>query len=250
MSNNIKAVVLAAGKGTRLQTEGCDLPKVMREACGQPLLGYVLEAISFIGKKDIIIVAGYKKEDVMSRFVGYPYAIQSEQLGTGHAVISAENELSGFNGSVLICYGDMPLLTRETYEALLAAHLSGKNDCTILSSKTNEKLPYGRIVRNSPGDFVKIVEDRDCTANEKAITELNTGLYVFEAVKLLPALKKLKNHNAQGEYYLTDVPAILREQGAKIGICMRELGHEIIGVNTLEQLNQVEDILRERSHIF
>jgi bifunctional N-acetylglucosamine-1-phosphate-uridyltransferase/glucosamine-1-phosphate-acetyltransferase GlmU-like protein len=229
MNNQMKAVVLAAGKGTRLRKEGCDLPKVMRLACKRPLLGWVLDAISFIGKEDIIIVAG-----------------QEEQLGTGHAVMSAEGCLKGYNGSVLVCYGDMPLLTRATYETLAAAHREGKNDCTILSGRTHEPLPYGRIVRDQNGGFLKIVEDRDCTAEEKAIDELNTGLYVFEAGKLLPALKKLKNNNSQGEYYLTDVPAILKEEGAKIGVCTLDLGSEIIGVNTMEQLKQVEDILRRR----
>ncbi|SHI23633.1 UDP-N-acetylglucosamine pyrophosphorylase [Sporobacter termitidis DSM 10068] len=242
----LKAVVLAAGKGTRLKTEGRDLPKVMREACARPLLRYVLEAISFIDKADTVIVAGYKKEDVMAAFGDYPFAVQAEQLGTGHAVMSARQLLEGFDGSVLICYGDMPLLTRETYEALVRTHAAEGNDCTILSSSSDEELPYGRIVRDGSGSFVKIVEDRDCTAAERAIRELNTGLYVFEAAKLLPALSKLQNNNAQGEYYLTDVPAILRGEGARIGICMRALGDEIIGVNTLEQLKQVEDILRQR----
>jgi bifunctional N-acetylglucosamine-1-phosphate-uridyltransferase/glucosamine-1-phosphate-acetyltransferase GlmU-like protein len=161
--------------------------------------------------------------------------------------MSAENELKGFKGSVLVCYGDMPLLTRGTYEALVSAHLKENNDCTILSGRSDEKLPYGRIVRDGSGAFLKIVEDKDCTADEKAIEELNTGLYVFEADKLLPALKKLKNNNAQGEYYLTDVPAILRAEGATIGICALELGSEIIGVNTVEQLYQVETVLRGRS---
>ncbi len=246
MKHQLKAVVLAAGKGTRLQTEGVDLPKVMRLACNRPLLGWVLEAISFIDKKDTIIVAGYKREDVMARFEGYTFAVQDEQLGTGHAVMSAENALRGFDGSILVCYGDMPLLTRATYEALIKAHIDEINDCTILSSRSEEKLPYGRIVRDESGAFLKIVEDRDCTEAEKTITELNTGLYVFEAGKLLPALSKIKNNNVQKEYYLTDVPAILREEGAKIGVCELRLGSEIIGVNTLEQLHEVEDILRKR----
>jgi bifunctional N-acetylglucosamine-1-phosphate-uridyltransferase/glucosamine-1-phosphate-acetyltransferase GlmU-like protein len=227
---HIKAVVLAAGKGTRLQTEGCDLPKVMREACGQPLISYVLDAISFIDNKDIILVVGYKKEDILARYSIYPYAVQAEQLGTGHAVMSAENALQGFDGSVLICYGDMPLLSQHTYKALVSAHFYENNDCTILSSNSNEKLPYGRIVRDNHGNFVKIVEDRDCSETEK----------------LLPALAKLKNNNAQGEYYLTDVPAILRSEGSKVGICTLDLGNEIIGVNTLEQLHQVETFINKR----
>lgn len=243
----IKAVVLAAGKGTRLQTEGCDLPKVMREACQRPLLRYVLDAISFIAPADTAIVAGYKKEDVIAAFPEYTFAIQAEQLGTGHAVMSAEAFLKDFTGSVLICYGDMPLLTRATYETLIKTHLDEQSDCTILSSISEETLPYGRIVRGSDGSFVKIVEDRDCTAEEKAIRELNTGLYVFNTAKLLPALSKLKNNNTQNEYYLTDVPEILLAEGAKVGICMLPLGDEIIGVNTVEQLLQVESVLKARS---
>ena len=246
MEKTLKAVVLAAGKGTRLQTEGCELPKVMREACSRPLLSYVLEAISFIGREDTILVVGYEKETIMAAFGGYLFAVQAEQLGTGHAVRSAEPLLRGFDGSVLVCYGDMPLLTRATYETLVQTHKEQRNDCTILTSKSDEALPYGRIVRDGSGQFVRIVEDRDCTEEERAIRELNTGLYVFDAGKLLPALSQLRSNNAQGEYYLTDVPAILRDGGARIGICMLPLGDEIIGVNTLEQLHQTEDILRRR----
>jgi UDP-N-acetylglucosamine diphosphorylase/glucosamine-1-phosphate N-acetyltransferase len=247
MEQSIKAVVLAAGKGTRLQTEGNDLPKVMRLACGRPLLSYVLDGLSFIPKDDVILVVGYKKEAVQERFNTYRFAVQREQLGTGHAVLAAEDALSGFDGAVLVCCGDMPLLTRETYRALVDTHFREQNDCTILSSESEEALPFGRIVRDSSsGAFLKIVEDRDCTPEEKAIRELNTGLYVFSAKKLLPALRQLRNNNAQGEYYLTDVPAILRAEGGEVGLCRLSLGSEIIGVNTLEQLHQVEDILRAR----
>jgi UDP-N-acetylglucosamine diphosphorylase/glucosamine-1-phosphate N-acetyltransferase len=246
MAYNMKAVVLAAGKGTRLQTEGCDLPKVMRLACGKPLLSYVLDGLSFIPQEDIILVVGYKKETVLDAFTGCQFALQEEQLGTGHAVMMAENALKGYTGAVLVCCGDMPLLTRATYQALADTHLKEQNDCTILTSESPEVLPFGRIVRDASGAFVKIVEDRDCTPAEKTIRELNTGLYVFSADKLFPALRQLRNNNAQGEYYLTDVPAILREEGAKVGLCKLDLGSEIIGVNTLEQLHEVEDILKAR----
>jgi len=245
MNNPIKAIVLAAGKGSRLQTEGCELPKVMRQALGKPLLHYVLRAISFIDKKDTVIVVGYKKEDIINEFGDYIFAYQHEQLGTGHAVMSAENELAGFSGTVLVCYGDMPMLKRETYEALIAMHFEQNNACTILTGTSDDNLPYGRIVRDENNEFLRVVEDRDCDEQQKKIKELNSGVYVFNAAKLFPALKKLKNNNSQGEYYLTDVPDILLGQGEKIGICMRELGSEIIGVNTLEQLTQVETLLRE-----
>ncbi len=247
MSHRMKAVVLAAGKGTRLHSEKSDLPKVMRRACDRPLLAYVLDGLSFIPAEDIILVVGYKKEAVQAYFPGYRCAVQEEQLGTGHAVMAAAEALDGFDGTVLVCYGDMPLLTAETYKALADTHTAQGNDCTILSSESDKILPFGRIIRDAAGNFREIVEDRDCTPAQKAIRELNTGLYAFNAKRLLPALKKLQNNNAQGEYYLTDVPAILLSEGAKVGLCKLDLGSSIIGVNTPEELREVEDILRTRS---
>jgi UDP-N-acetylglucosamine diphosphorylase/glucosamine-1-phosphate N-acetyltransferase len=246
MNKSIKAVILAAGKGTRLRTEGEDLPKVMRAACGRPLLHYVLDGLSFLNDEDIILVVGYKKEHVLARFGQYPHAVQEEQLGTGHAVMAAAPLLEGFPGAVLVCCGDMPLITRDTYRALIETHFATESACTILSSDTKEPLPFGRIIRDEEGAFRKIVEDKDCTPEEKAVTELNAGVYVFQAELLLPALGKLRNTNAQGEYYLTDVPELLLKQGEKVGVCCRPLGEEIIGVNTLEQLHEVEQILRAR----
>ena len=246
METNIKAVILAAGKGTRLITEDDDTPKVMRKACGKPLLWYVLQALSFIRKEDTIIVAGYRKEEVIENFGGYIYAVQTEQLGTGHAVMAAGAELRGFGGSVLVCCGDMPAIRRETYEALVKIHSDQDNDCTMLTGESAIALPYGRIIRGADGAYLKTVEERDCTAEQLVVTELNSGVYIFRAKNLLDALRSLKSDNAQGEYYLTDVPAIMRVGGARVGICKRDLGDEIIGVNTQEQLSQVEEILRKR----
>ena len=245
MTEKVKAVVLAAGKGTRLGTNDEDLPKVMRRACGKPLLGYVLDALSFIEKKDVIIVVGYKKGEVIGNFAGYTYAVQTEQLGTGHAVKAAEEALAGFDGSVLVCCGDMPAVKRSTYESLVTDHFAGGNDCTILTGESAIALLCGRIVRGQGGEFREIVEDRDCTPEQNKITELNSGVYIFKAPMLLRALENLNRDNAQGEYYLTDVPAIMLSNGAKIGICRRDLGNEILGVNTPEQLTQIEEILRE-----
>ena len=241
----IKAVVLAAGKGTRLQTEGSDLPKVMRHALGEPLLHYVLQAISFIPPEDITIVVGYQKEKVTAHFKGYHFAEQREQLGTGHAVMAARAVLAEGDFPVLICYGDMPLLRAETYVDLVRVHESERNICTILSGTTDLPLPFGRIVRDAVGQFREVVEDRDCTPEQKAIRELNVGVYVFQSGPLLSALDRLTCANSQGEYYLTDVPAILQADGQRIGICKRELGDEIIGVNTMEQLLQVEEALKK-----
>jgi len=240
----LKAVVLAAGKGTRLQATDSDAPKVMREACGRPLLWYVLEALSFIKKEDIILVVGYKKEAIADYFGGYILAEQAPQLGTGHAVMAARAGLEGFRGAVLVCYGDMPAIQRGTYEALIRVHFEQGNDCTLLTGESSVPLPYGRILRSGDGEFLHVVEDKDCTPEQREIKELNSGVYVFRAAPLLEALNELKNDNTQGEYYLTDVPAIMRGRGARIGVCRRDLGDEIIGVNTREQLTQVEGILR------
>lgn len=240
---NLKAVILAAGKGTRLATEGCDLPKVMRLALGKPLIGYVLDELSFLSRENIVIVVGYKRESIIAGFGEYNFAVQDEQLGTGHAVMCAKSYLQDYNGDVLICYGDMPLLSRETYTALAETHKAQGNDCTILTGTTDEELPYGRIIRDENGQFVHVVEDRDCTPEQKAIRELNIGVYVFRAQALLSSLSELKTDNAQNEYYLTDVPSIIRSHGGKIGLCKRRLGAELIGVNTVVQLEQVENYL-------
>jgi len=246
LTKSVKAVVLAAGKGTRLHNDEIDAPKVMREANGKPLLWYVLDALSFINKKDIILVVGYKKESVTGRFGEYPFAIQTEQLGTGHAVAAAKEQLEGFTGAVLICYGDMPAIKREVYEQLLKTHFNEGNDCTLLTGESDLKMAFGRVQRDNKGGFLRVVEEKDCTPGQLKITELNTGVYVFDTPMLLDALKGLKNDNSQGEYYVTDVPGIMRENGLKIGILKRNLGDDIIGVNTLEQLKMVESILNKR----
>lgn len=241
--SDIKAVILAAGKGTRLQTEGSTLPKVMRLAAGKPLLAHVLSALNFIQPCDCVIVVGYQKENVIEAFPGYTFAEQEEQLGTGHAVMAAYSKLEDFNGSLLVCCGDMPLIKRETYLALVEAHSSSDNACTILSGSSELNLPYGRILRNENGDFCGMVEDKDASPEQKKISELNSGVYVFNAALLRGVLSELKSDNAQGEYYLTDAPALLKKHGHKIGVCFRELGYEIIGVNTPEQLKQTEELL-------
>jgi len=246
VAERLKAVVLAAGKGTRLHTDEIDTPKVMRKACGKPLLWYVLDSLSFIEKKDIILVAGYKKESVIDSFSEYPYAIQTEQLGTGHAVMAAKNELIDFKGALLVCYGDMPAIKRDVYEQLINTHFDEGNDCTLLSGESTLQMSFGRVKRDDTGNFQAIIEEKDCTPEQLDITELNTGVYIFDTQMLLNALKELKNDNSQGEYYITDVPAIMLSHKAKIGIYNRNLGDDIIGVNTAEQLEMVEEILKNR----
>lgn len=248
MSNQIsktrlKAVILAAGKGKRMQADGEYLPKVLRPARGLPLLHYVLSSLEFIPPEDVVIVVGYKKEMVMEAFPGFAFAEQTDQLGTGHAVMAAADSLEGYGGSILVCCGDMPLISRGTYEKLARAHEASEAACTVLSGTSDVPLPYGRVVRGADGSFDKIVEEKDCTGAQLEIAELNSGVYVFEALSLFPALSLLGRDNAQGEYYLTDVPELMKKQGLKIEILRLNLGCEIIGVNTPEQLLEVERLL-------
>ena len=239
----LKTIVLAAGKGTRLAQEGIDLPKAMRLALGKPLLGHVLDALP-TGKDDTVIVVGYKKEYITAAYPDYTFAEQREQLGTGHAVMSAVPALGDYDGDVMICCGDMPLVKKETYAALAEAHARSGAVCTVLSGRSDEPLPFGRVLRDENGDFERIVEDRDCTPEQKKIRELNAGIYVVDFKKMVSALSELKTDNAQGEYYLTDLPRILKDRGEKVAVCVRDMGDELIGVNTPAQLEQVERILK------
>ena len=242
----LKTIVLAAGKGTRLQTEGVDLPKVMRLALGKPLLHYVLAALPEQDPKDVILVVGYKKDYITAAFPGYTFAEQTEQLGTGHAVMSAVPALGDYDGDVLVCCGDTPLVSPETYAALIGEHRAKGNVCTVLTGRTDDPASLGRVLRDDAGGFIRIVEARDCTPEQLAINEVNAGVYVFDAKKMTAALTELRTDNDQHEYYLTDLPDILLRHGERVGVCVRDMGVELIGVNTPDQLAQVEAVLRDR----
>lgn len=232
----MKAIVLAAGKGKRLQSEKFNAPKVLREANGRALLSYVLENISFIPQDDTVIVVGYMRDMVIEKTKGnYNFATQHEQLGTGHAVASAREYFENYDGSVLVLYGDMPMLKRETYEALVKKHEESGADCTFLTAISDSFLSYGRIVRRD-GNIVDIVEEKDCNEEQLKIRELNVGVYVFDSKTLFENLSKLKNDNAQGEYYLTDVPKLLIADGKKVDSYTIGDTCEIYGVNTVEDL--------------
>lgn len=247
MSQHVKALVLCAGKGTRLQTEGVDLPKVMRLADGKPLLHYVLSALDFLPKEDVILVVGYKKEAVLAAYGDYPSAVQAQQLGTGHAVKCAADLLTDPEGHVLVCCGDTPLMSKATYQALTRLHLDSGNACTLLTAHLPDGGSYGRVERAPDGSFRAIVEAKDCTPAQAALTEVNTGVYLFRVAPLLEALDGLKNDNAQGEYYLTDVPAAFLSKGLKVGVCDSCTPNEMLGVNTPAQLQEVEELLRKEA---
>ena len=243
----MKAIVLAAGKGKRLQSEAFNLPKVLRCANGKPLIGYALDSIDFIEPKDTVIVAGYMREKVVETLGdSFCYAVQEEQKGTGHAVQCAKDWFEGYDGDVLILYGDMPLFKKETFKAVIDKHVTSGADCTLLTADVENPPAYGRIVRGADGNVVDIVEDKDCTSEQKAITELNVGIYVFKSKLLFNGLGDIKNANAQGEYYLTDMPKIFIAQGRKVASHTINDLLEIYGVNTEEDLAFCEAELKKR----
>jgi len=243
---NLKVVILAAGKGKRLHSDEADLPKVLRQVCGRPLLSYVLDHVPFVEPRDIIIVVGYQAEKVCSAMgPAYQYVLQKEQLGTGHAVAVTKPLLQDFTGDVLVIYGDMPLMRAETYHKLVLAHQAEKSDCTLLTAVTDQFPDYGRILRDEKGRFAGIVEQKDCTPEQLLIDEVNPGVYVFRCEALLSALDHLNCENVQGEYYLTDVPSIMLRSGLLVNTVTIIGDEQLLGVNTPEDLDRCERILKE-----
>ena len=200
-------------------------------------------ALDFLPQEDVILVVGWKREAVLEAFPDYPYAVQAEQHGTGHAVQCAAHLLTDPDSHVLICCGDAPLMTQETFRTLADTHLRSGNACTMLSAILDEGGNYGRILREADGTFACIVEARDCTPEQAQVREVNTGTYVFRVGDLLSVLDQLRTDNAQGELYLTDVPALIKAKGGKVGLCDTCAPQEMLGVNTVEQLQEVENIL-------
>ena len=231
----MRAIVLAAGKGTRLLRDGDDFPKAMKPLCGKPILSYVLQSLNFLDKKDISVVVGYKREKVFEAFHGYDFVVQDEQLGTGHAVKVCEMSFEGYDGPVLIMLGDMPMFKPQTLLDMF--ELQKQNGgCIILTAISERELPYGRIVRDDNGKFVGVVEEKDCTPEQKKIKELNPSIYAFDAKQLFSALGELRTDNVQKEYYLTDVPTILQKRGISVTTHTIRDDVQIIGVNTEEDL--------------
>ncbi|GHV13854.1 hypothetical protein FACS1894219_09210 [Clostridia bacterium] len=218
--SSIKAVILAAGKGTRLNSESAQIPKAMRTVCGKPLLHYVLNAIDFIDRRDVVVVVGFLKEQIIEAFPSLAYVEQKDLNGTGGAAACAgEFILSGdFTGDVLILCGDTPLLKRDTLQSLAETHRVKGNDCTVLTCEINENLELGRIIRGTDGSFDRILESKECPESLRYIHEYNTGVMIYNARKLYDKITSLDNKNKGKELYLTDVPKLFKEAGYKVGL--------------------------------
>jgi bifunctional UDP-N-acetylglucosamine pyrophosphorylase/glucosamine-1-phosphate N-acetyltransferase len=241
----IAAVILAAGQGTRMKS---DLPKVLHEACGKPLVTYVLAASRTAGAARQVVIVGYQAERVRSALAGEPdveFAVQEQQLGTGDAVKAARPLLDDHQGAVLVLAGDMPLVTAGSLQRLLDEQSRHAAACVVGTAETEQNQGLGRIVRDVDGTFLRIVEERDATDEEKQIREINTGCYAFRGTDLFEALDAVQPENEQAEYYLTDCAEILRRAGKTVRALNCFDITEAIGVNTPEQLAEVERVMRE-----
>lgn len=238
------AIILAAGKGTRMKS---DLPKVLHKVAGITMLEHVFRAVGAIQPAKNVTVIGHKAELVREVLADQSeFVLQTEQLGTGHAVMMAEAELAGLAGQTLVIAGDTPLITGESLKSLIDFHVNHKNVATILTATADDPFGYGRIIRNTNGEVVKIVEQKDATDFEQQVKEINTGTYVFDNKRLFEALKNINTNNAQGEYYLTDVISIFREAGEKVGAFVLRDFDESLGVNDRVALATAESVMRRR----
>lgn len=241
---NLKVVVLAAGQGTRMKSE---VPKVLHRVFDKTMVDYVIEASYEAGASEVCVVVGHQsamvKAVVKDKYDNVSFAVQKEQLGTGHAVMQAKDFIQ--SGNILVLCGDTPLIKGETIKAICDVHESQGNDATVVSMIADNPTGYGRIIRNGDA-FAKIVEQKDANDEEKAVKEVNTGVYIFKAEALNKAFESLTNNNAQGEYYLTDTLEILLSAGKKIGGYAISDNDEIRGINDRVQLNEAEKIMQKR----
>lgn len=238
------ALILAAGKGTRMKS---DLPKGLHEVCGLPIVELVARAVRGAGVDRILFVVGHGGELIVDRMgANYEYAWQREQLGTGHAVQMAADHLRNASGTVLITPGDTPLLTAAALRGLVEHHEAAGASCTVASIELPDPTGYGRVLRNSDGSVARIVEHKDATDAERAVKEVAVSVYCFAAESLTAYLPKLSNQNAQKEYYLTDLVELMAGDGLKVsGFVSADL-ESFLGVNDRWQLAEAERILNQR----
>lgn len=239
------AIVMAAGKGTRMES---DLPKVLVPACGRPMIEYVLDTLDQAGVSKSVVVVGYRADVVRETLAhrdNLAFAEQTEQLGTGHAVMMCREQIDAHDGAVLVVTGDSPMIQAESVGALLDLYASEKPACILGSSYSEDPTGLGRIVRNEADEFIGIVEEKDATDAQRKINEVNMSTYVFDAKLLSTTLDKLTNDNKQSEYYITDCPGILRDEGHDVRALPVLKPCESLSVNNMAQLAIVEAEMRK-----
>jgi bifunctional UDP-N-acetylglucosamine pyrophosphorylase/glucosamine-1-phosphate N-acetyltransferase len=239
------ALVLAAGLGTRMKSSKA---KVLHEVLFKPMILHVMDSIKTLAPDRTLVIIGHQKEKVAELLSVYDAdcIVQEKQLGTGHAVLCAENELQTTDGTVLILSGDVPLIKAETLQAMLADHAQKKPVLTLMTTTLVDPTNYGRIVRNGQGELLEIAEEKDASAEQKAIREINAGIYCAEIPFLFDALQKVGTDNKQGEVYLTDIVKIAVDAGLRVNIFSGATGEEVLGINSRKELAEANRYLQHR----
>ena len=238
MNNQLHIGILAAGKGSRMES---NLPKVLHQLSGKSLVDYVLDTASQLMPKSITLVVGFEKELVKdhTRARKIDYVSQDQQLGTGHAVLQMADKLENQSGHLLILSGDVPNTKSTSLMPIIDEHMNKNHTATVITAIVNDSTGYGRIIRGNTGQLLKIVEEKDCTPDEKKIKEINSGIFIFKISYLFEELRKIKSNNAQNEYYLTDVIELI---GKKMPVQAKivEDSSEVVGINNINQLSSLE----------
>ncbi|MFB3926134.1 MAG: NTP transferase domain-containing protein [Syntrophales bacterium] len=243
--SRLAAIILAAGKGTRMKSE---LAKVLHPLLGAPMLSYPVAAAKEVGSEEIVVVIGHQADSIRKALDdrAITFVLQEKQLGTGHAVLQTRSRFKNFRGTILILCGDVPLLRSATIQALLNQHLSSGAVLTVLTTVLENPGGYGRVIKTGD-DVLKIVEARDASDEEKEIREINTGIYCVDSGFLFEAVAAISNDNAQREYYLTDIVEIASRSGKKVKTFIASDSAEVMGINTKDDLEKAKRVLRERA---
>ena len=247
MDNNVAVIILAAGLGTRMKS---GMAKVLHTIMGKAMILHVLETAERIAGTNIVVVVGHQADQVsalVERHITVRFALQAEQLGTGHAVMCAMPEVPSESEHIMILCGDVPLLTPETLQRLLDDHFSNQRDLTILAIDAKNPTGYGRVIMDARGNLTGIVEEADADENQKRISVVNAGIYCAKRMFLKQALAMIDADNAQKELYLTDIVAVGYRQGARLGVVLAPDADEIIGVNSVAELKQAEILMKKRA---
>jgi len=237
---NLAVIILAAGKGTRMDSE---LPKVLHSINNKPMILNVIKSAYKINADPIIAIVGYKHQMVKDVLKNekIEFALQKKQNGTAHAVIQCQDRLNDFNGNVLVLSGDVPFISSKTLEALIKIHTQLDSKATVLTCELENPYGYGRIIKNKDNTLKKIIEHKDANVNELKENEINTGIYIFDSIELFKILPKINNNNKQKEYYLTDVINILLSNNEPVFIEKTININEVTGINTLQQLKEANN---------
>jgi len=244
---SVNGLILAAGLGTRMKSSRA---KVLHEVLFKPMILHVLDTVKILGLANTYVIVGHQREEVARLVAGYGLTciVQEEQLGTGHAVLCAERELRAAGGTVLILSGDVPLIRAESLQAMLASHAESKPALTLMTARLDDPSNYGRIVRDRQGKLLEIVEEKDATAVQKTIREINAGIYCAEVPFLFEALQKVGTDNQQGEVYLTDIVRIAIDTGHPVAIFTGPGGTELLGINSRSELAAANKYLQHKKN--